>query len=212
MDTAVGLDVNRATLSRWESGFIVPPKDKIQKIAELLELNIEYVHQCAQLSKKSRNDRKWLSYTGTYELYQWTFISDGKILKTIINIELDERSRLIFREKISISGSCKSISGKVSVIKPNIFIIGNGNSDYNENETMVFKVPPVRKEWLFGISTGISANESYCPTSSRAVLRSQRFTFDQLEPEHELIDHFDLPQEIRNFLLDHCGKPMVLSA
>jgi transcriptional regulator with XRE-family HTH domain len=199
------LDVERSSVSRWENDDSLPKLKDARVIASKLNVEAEYPTTEKEVSDAieeslRRSFHSISTILGKYELFQWSYVYDRKIMKTNILIRKGARG-LEFEEHLIMDRQVAVIRGTVSIILQNMFMYGKSSDQYKECEVIIVNIPRNKDTWLRGVVAGVSSDQFNFPSASRVVLHclgAQDFS----PPVYLPINRVQLPGEERKFLAE----------
>lgn len=198
-DLAAALGVHRTLISKWENGRGLPKLSSVEKIAQELSVSAEELRaiivEADRLQTASARQ-----IVGKYELFQWSYVYDQRIMKTNITIGKNSRGKFSFEERVKTDYQEGTIRGTVSIILTNIFLYGRSNDHFKECEVIIVDMPRRRDAWLKGVVAGVSSDSYNFPSASRVVLHYLGDKDFAGPPKYLPIKQVRLPQAYKDFL------------
>lgn len=199
------LNIDRSTVSRWEADK-VPSRKRAAKIAsalaKLLNLTIEEVSAAIAESRRRKQPHGDL-VLGNYELFQWSYANDHRIMKTNISIERGNAGRKYqFTELVLLGRQHGVIRGIVDLVgRQHLLFSGRGTPPFEECEAILIGIPR-ENEWTTGVVLGVTSDSNQYPSASGAVVHylGQK-EFDK-PPLYIPLNAAPIPTKYKKFLSD----------
>lgn len=185
-DFADALGKNQSTIAKWEIGATAPSELDASEIARVLNINREDVTELIARFKHPTKPHPHAHIEGCYELYQWSYGPDDKIMKSVIDIRV-RGNDIVFEEQIKYGDVLATIVGRAEVFGPNLYLYGKGQDHFDECELVIVETPGRTDTWKTGLVAGISSDKLNVPGASRAVMK---FYDKKLSHEHKLKPEF----------------------
>jgi transcriptional regulator with XRE-family HTH domain len=196
------LNIDRSTVSRWEADK-VPSRKRAAKIAsalaKLLNLPVEEVNAAIAESRRRKQPHGDL-VLGNYELFQWSYANDGRIMKTNISIERESSGRKYqFTEHVLLRGQNGIIRGTVVLVGQHLLFSGRGTPPFEECEAILIGIPR-ENEWTTGVVLGVTSDSNQYPSASGTVVHYLGHKkFDKL-PLYISLKAAPIPEKFKKFL------------
>ncbi len=196
---------DRTKISKIENGKIPTREEALNYAKKLREkkpdvsFNSDEEVIAALEESKLRNPGPAETILGNYEVFQWGYASDQKIMKIHTTVKTGSNSRkMIFEERIMYRGTPQTLNGEVVDKHNNLFFYGN-KASFKECEVIILRKPRAVGSWVKGVVAGIES-ETTSPSASRVVacyLGQKKFSG---KPQYASIEEIELPPDEKEFL------------
>ena len=195
------LDVDRNTIRLWEAGKSLPKRPDVPEYAARMGVSVADMEAAIVASMGTRPPTQVQCVTGNYQLFQWSYFNDQRIMRTNLRVLPGGKNRRVrFEEEVVTATQSATIRGTVKLVHTNMFFYGQCDDLFREREVIIVNMPRMNEEWLMGVVAGVSSDRSLHPSASRVVMH---YTADKThisKPQYEQLDNLELSEEFKDYL------------